>query len=391
MNYELLMRQALELAMMGKGTTHPNPIVGALVVDDTGEIHAKGFHKKAGGNHAEVNAILDLQQKGISARDKTIIVTLEPCNHHGNTPPCTEAIMDAGFKRVAIGATDTNPKVKGKGAQRLRDAGVEVVENVLARDCRKQNRAYFSRIERNRPWIIAKWAMSVDGKIATKTGDSFWITCDESRKLAQELRANAGAVLVGTGTILKDDPMLNYRGDKELLQPVRVILDPSGKTSGNLKIYQSEEGGPVLRIRTQHENSFIDSEKYYKIVPARFENCTINSVQDIFVSDMLCRGKKLLLPEILTILSTEFDISAILVEGGMTTITEFFDAGLIDEVNVFISPKIIGGKDAFMPIAGEGVSNMRDITEIKEFEHRIIDNQDIFMQGFINTGFFAPQ
>ncbi len=391
MNFELLMRRAIELATLGKGTTHPNPLVGALIVDDTGKILAEGYHKKQGENHAEVNALKELLSKNISATGKTMIVTLEPCNHHGNTPPCTEAILDADIKRVVIGATDTNPNIKGKGSQKLREAGVDVITGILEHDCRKQNRAYFSRIERIRPWIIAKWAMSIDGKIATKTGDSSWITCDESRKLARELRAYAGSVLVGAGTILKDDPMLNYRGERNLNQPLRIILDPNAKIHENHKIFHVNGGGKILRIRTQTANMFTESDKDYRITPANVENIENKAIFDIIISDTLSIEKKLPLLKISEILSTEFDISAVLVEGGSKTLTAFFDAGLIDEVNVFISPKIIGGKDALTPISGKGISDMCDITKIEEVEYKIISNQDVFLSGFLSSDFFAQR
>ena len=253
-----------------------------------------------------------------------------------------------------------------------------IVENKTVR--------FFSIKERKTPWVVAKWAMSVDGKIATKTGDSYWITCDESREYARELRANAGAVLVGAGTVLTDDPMLNYRGYKNLKQPVRIVLDPNSRTQKTHKIY-SDDGAKVLRITTVSEESL--GMKDYDVQISGF-NGTCANVTEIILPKKNVIDWKLDLALVLKILSADFDISSVLVEGGAKTITAFREAGLIDEVNVFISPKIIGGQVALSPIVGKGIESMKNLTQLKEPKFMVIANQDVFMQGFVNTELFMP-
>ena len=377
MDYELLMKQALILAESGRGKTHPNPLVGAVIVDDDANILAQGYHERAGENHAEINALEDLSSKAMTSAGKTMIVTLEPCNHHGKTPPCADAIIKAGIKRVVIGAADTNNKVAGKGAEKLRKAGIEVIEGILEEECRKQNRAFFSGIERGRPWVIAKWAMSLDGKIATKSGDSFWISSDESRELARDLRAFAGAVLVGSGTILKDNPKLNYRGEKDYKQPVKIILDPSSKTSFDFTVY-GDFGAKVIYVRSSKEGN----PHEYQIE----NHPKLDHLYELSVNMGIFLNLKLLLE----ILYKEFELNSIIVEGGARTITTFHESRLIDEYNVFISPKIIGGEGALSPIIGQGIESMNDVTKLQQPEMKIINEQDVFIRGFASSDFFKP-
>lgn len=221
--WTIWMRRALQLAALAEGQTSPNPLVGAVVLDDQGALVGEGFHAKAGQPHAEVGA---LAQAGERAKGGTIIVTLEPCCHHGRTPPCSEAVIRAGIRRVVIALTDPDPRVAGGGIQRLRDAGLEVITGVLAAEAAQQNRAFVHRVQTGRPWGLLKWAMSLDGRTALPNGDSQWISAPPARAWVHQLRGRCDAVIVGSGTVRADDPLLTSRGRRSP-EPLRVVLSRS--------------------------------------------------------------------------------------------------------------------------------------------------------------------
>ncbi|MDW8236993.1 MAG: bifunctional diaminohydroxyphosphoribosylaminopyrimidine deaminase/5-amino-6-(5-phosphoribosylamino)uracil reductase RibD [Aquificaceae bacterium] len=304
------MQRALRLARARKGLTHPNPTVGCVIVKD-GKIISEANHERAGALHAEARA---LELAGERARGATVYVTLEPCNHFGKTPPCTEALIKAGVKRVVIATLDVNPIVCGAGVQRLKQAGIEVEVGICEEEAKELNEDFFTYIRENRPYITLKWAQSIDGSLATKSGESKWISSEKARAFTNALRAEASAVLVGSGTVIKDDPRLTVREVYVPKQPLRVVIDRSGRLTGSESIFSQE--GEVLVFREGGKNISARSAEVY---------------------DM----KNLSLGEVLKELRRR-QIVHLLVEGGPKTIGWFLKEGFFDRVFVVISPKIIG-------------------------------------------------
>lgn len=314
------MGRALELARLRKGLTHPNPTVGCVIVKD-GQIVGEGYHEKAGMPHAEVVA---LQRAGEKAKGATLYVTLEPCTHFGRTPPCTDAIIKAGLKRVVIATLDPNPIVSGKGVERLKSAGIEVSVGLLEEDAKRLNEDFFIYITQKRPYITLKWAQSIDGTMATKRDDSKWISSEESRTFVHRLRSEASAVLVGINTVLRDDPQLTIRAFPWERQPVRIILDPQLRIREDLKIIKDGEAPTI-------------------IVSAVEKREKIKVLEDMGVKVILAplNDGKLDLREVLKELYF-MDIMHILVEGGSITHTTFLKENLFDRIWVFLAPIILG-------------------------------------------------
>lgn len=332
------MRRAIELAGKGEGYVNPNPMVGAVIVKD-GRIIGEGYHERYGELHAERNAIASLTEP---AKGATIYVTLEPCCHYGKTPPCTEAIIENGISRVVIGSKDPNPLVAGKGVRLLREAGIEVVEDFLKDECDELNPVFFHYITTKMPYVVLKYAMTMDGKIATKTGASKWITGEGSRSHVQRLRHRYSAIMAGIGTVLADDPMLNVRTEG-LLSPVRVICDTKLKIPTDSNIVKTAD-----RIKTiiayatgneAKEKALTDMGVCLEKVPLRDDHI-----------DMTALMKRL----------GELKIDSVLVEGGGTLNDSLMRAELVDRVEVFIAPKVFGGRDAQTPVAGIGISDVED-------------------------------
>jgi diaminohydroxyphosphoribosylaminopyrimidine deaminase/5-amino-6-(5-phosphoribosylamino)uracil reductase len=286
---ERLMADALAEAEKGRGRTHPNPIVGAVIVSH-GAVVAQGHHQRAGGPHAEVAA---LAAAGDRARGAEIYVTLEPCNHHGKTPPCTEALIAAGVRRVVVGSMDPNPLVNGRGVQRLRDAGIEVVTGVLEDECDAANEGWFKFITTGVPWVVLKAAVTLDGKLATRSGDSKWVTGEAARARVHQWRDQLDAVLVGTGTVRKDDPQLTVRGVPDGRNPVRVVL---GDIPAGARILR--EPGETLSLK--------------------------GSVRAV-LAELAGRG-----------------LTTVLVEGGADVHGRFLRENLWDELRLFVAPRIAG-------------------------------------------------
>lgn len=314
------MRRALELAKLRKGLTHPNPTVGCVIVKD-GKIIAEGYHEKAGMPHAEAVA---LEKAGTQAEGSTLYVTLEPCTHYGRTPPCTDAIIRAKVKRVVIATLDPNPLMSGRGVQKLREAGIDVCVGVLEDEARELNEDFFTYITQKRPYITLKLAQSIDGRIATKHGESQWITNQESRTFAHRLRAQATAVLVGINTVLRDDPSLTVRHIPWESQPIRIVLDP------NLKIPITSK---LVREKTAKTLIITASENREKI--------KILEDEGIKVLLALAKEGKLILKEVLRELYF-MEIMHLLVEGGAQTITSFVKEDLYDRLFIFLAPILIG-------------------------------------------------
>lgn len=327
------MRRAIELAAKAAGFTNPNPMVGAVIVKD-GRVIGEGYHEMCGQLHAERNAIKNLTE---SAEGATIYVTLEPCCHWGKTPPCTEAIIENKIAKVVIGSRDPNPLVAGKGARILRAAGIEVVEDFLRDECDALNPVFFHYITTKTPYVVMKYAMTADGKIATRTGASKWITGEESRKLVHEMRHRYMGIMAGIGTVLADDPMLNVRVEG-LKSPVRIICDSS--------------------LRIPLDSNIVKTAGDYRTIVA-FAKATedrIKALEEAKLELIECPDSQghIDIKKLMEILG-EKGIDSILVEGGGTLNYSIMEAGLVNEINVFIAPKIFGGGDSKSPVEGFGV------------------------------------
>ncbi|WP_422482001.1 bifunctional diaminohydroxyphosphoribosylaminopyrimidine deaminase/5-amino-6-(5-phosphoribosylamino)uracil reductase RibD [Pleomorphochaeta sp. DL1XJH-081] len=345
-NEEQFMSRALELAEMGRGYTSPNPLVGAVLVKN-GKIISEGYHQRYGGPHAEIHA---LQAAGKEAEGSTLYVTLEPCSHHGKTPPCCEAIAAAKVQRVVCALPDPNPLVNGNGFAYLERQGIEVSCGLLAEQAQKQNEVFLHFISTKTPFVIIKTAMSLDGKIATKTGESRWITSKYSRTYVHRLRNTISAIMVGVGTVLKDNPLLTTRTeDGHPRNPVRVVMDSTGKTPLDAKLFQTINQAPLIIVAT----TAISSKKVESYRSAGAE------VIVIAASDRLQQIKHTL--EALA----ERGIDSLLVEGGGTLAESFVRANAVQKMLVFIAPTIIGGKDARTPVEGEGISKLAESSKFE--------------------------
>ena len=330
------MRRAVELAKRGIGFVDPNPLVGAVIVKD-GRIIGEGYHARYGELHAERNALLSCAE---SAAGADIYVTLEPCCHHGKQPPCTDAVIAAGIRNVYVGSPDPNPLVAGKGVAILRDNGINVVENVLRGECDALNDIFFCYITKGRPYVIQKLAMTIDGRTATRTGDSKWITGELSRAHVHRTRKRAAAIMVGINTVLSDDPMLNCRA-AEPSDPIRVICDSRLRIPLESKIIKT-----ALDIPTIIASVSRDEEK-------------INRLRAAGAEVIITSGERVDLAALMKELATR-KIDSVLVEGGATLHGAMLELGLCDLLQVYIAPKLIGGEDARPAIGGKGVDFVRD-------------------------------
>lgn len=340
-NHEQFMARALELAEKGRGKTSPNPLVGAVIVSGD-RIVGEGYHHKAGTPHAEIHALRDA---GEQATGGTMYVTLEPCCHHGRTPPCTEAIIEKGIKKVVVGTIDPNPLVAGKGIKTLEKAGIKVITNVLAKDVQLQNEAFIKYISSGCPFITLKAAISLDGKVATKTGDSKWITGEEARGLVHQMRGVNDAIMVGSGTVLADDPLLTVRLPGQQRQPLRVILDSSLRIPLNSQLVKT-----ALQVST-----------IVAAVEGRYsqEKRTALEARGVEVWDLPAAGKMVDLVALMKRLGKR-EITSLLLEGGPTVNATVLEAGLIDKFVFFQAPLIIGGQDSPDVFGGEGCERLRD-------------------------------
>lgn len=357
------MRRAIELAQRGEGAVNPNPLVGAVIVRN-GRIIGAGWHEKWGAPHAERNALARCSEPAAGA---TVYVTLEPCCHHGKTPPCTDALIAAGVKRVVVAMLDPNPLVAGKGVEQLRKAGIEVESGLLEEEARYQNRVFLKYITEQRPWVVAKSAMTLDGKIATYTGDSKWVTGEEARKRVHQLRNQYMAIMVGRGTVEADDPMLNCRLDGNVCQPIRVIVDSSTSLRMDSNIVKSAD---KLRTIVAH-TSKADGERIEKLRGAGIETiCCSERESKVDLSDLMAQ---------LAIKG----IDSILVEGGGELNFSLYEQGLVDEVVCFVAPKIVGGSSAKSPVEGKGLELMAQALELCDVKCEMV-GEDIMISGLIN-------
>lgn len=369
---ERFMREALCLAARGEGFTRPNPMVGAIVVR-SGEAIGRGWHEKCGGPHAEVNAIRDASAAGEkSVSGATLYVTLEPCCHTGRTPPCVDLIIASGIARLVCAMEDPNPLVAGKGIAALKAAGIEVSVGTLERESRALNRAFVKHITTGLPYVILKSAVSLDGKIATASGESKWISCEESRKDAHLLRARVSAIMTGIGTVLADDPLLSARpAGGARAQPKRIIVDTNLRIPLTSKIVASSREIPtVIAIGARTANS-VDPE-----IRTKFAALEATGVRIIPVGERDGRVDLALLAVILGI----DGIDSILIESGGTLAWGALEAGIVDRVRFYIAPVIIGGERARSAIGGNGVESLAKAPTLANAETRMV-GRDIVVEG----------
>ena len=339
------MKRALELAKKGAGHTSPNPMVGCVVVKD-GRIVTEGYHERYGEFHAERNALTRCEEDLTGAE---MYVTLEPCCHQGNTPPCTDIIIERSIGKVYVGSMDSNPKVAGKGVKILQEHGIEVETGVLEKECLALNEIFFYYITTGMPYVAMKYAMTLDGKIASCTGDSKWVTGETARHHVHELRKQYSAILAGIGTVLADDPMLNCRIE-EGVDPVRVVCDSSLRIPLSSQLVKTAGDIPVI-VAYAKENP----EKEKALLQAGVE--LISAGRDGRVD--------------LAVLMRELGkrkIDSVLVEGGGAIHGSLLKSGLVQKIYCYLAPKLIGGREAGSPVEGDGFSRMKDALPVKEME-----------------------
>lgn len=354
------MRRAIELAERGVGFTNPNPMVGAVIVKG-GKVIGEGWHERCGEWHAERNAFKNCT---VPAEGATMYVTLEPCCHYGKTPPCTEAIIEHGIARVVVGMEDPNPLVAGKGIALLREAGIEVVCGVEEEALREQNRVFLKYISTKLPWVAMKTAMTLDGKIATQTGDSKWITGAEARAYVHELRHRFMAILVGIGTAVADDPLLNCRIEgRGVRQPIRVVVDSNARLSLDSQLVKTAGEYRTIVAHTR----FAPEER-------------VKALRETGVEMLLCKEKEGLVDvrNLLELLG-QSGIDSILLEGGGSLNYTFLSEGLADELYAFIAPKIVGGMNAKTPVEGAGMEKMADAINL-ELENVLNIGHDVLLK-----------
>lgn len=380
-----LMKKAISLAEKGRGHTSPNPMVGAVIVKD-GRIISEGYHRKAGEDHAEIDAI---KNSRLAVKGSDMYVSLEPCTVTGRTPPCADELIKRGFKKVIIGAVDPNPQVKGSGIKRLKEAGIEVLSGLFEEEIKKQNEIFFKHMQYKMSFVCAKIASSIDGKLATATSDSKWITCLSSRNTVQDLRMEYGCVLTGINTILADDPTLFPKNDTSASEDfnlkhfissdnkrfTRVILDSHlripldsqiVRTAGNIKT--------IVFAGSRSVNEDISAEKEEPLKEA--------SVNIEYSSSKRWDPEK-----ILKVLYDKYNIISVMIEAGPAVLTSFLRSVLIDKFKIFIAPKIIGGDSSFDMFGKTGTDKVKDSIKL-EFDSFNKSGDDILITAYPakNTG-----
>ena len=354
------MRRALSLAKKGAGRTTPNPMVGAVLVKD-GRIVGEGFHRRAGEAHAE---IVGLQRAGQEARDSTLYINLEPCTHYGKTPPCAPAVIEAGVKEAVIGMIDPNPLVRGNGVAALEKAGIRVRTGTLEEECRRLNEAFCKYILTKEPFVILKVAATLDGRMATRDGDSKWISSEASRRLVHRLRNEVDGVLVGIGTVLKDDPLLTARipGGRD---PYRIILDSHLRLPESCKVLSLTADKTIL-VATE------------MAPPEKVERLEKRGIHVLIVDS---REGKVNLKTCLARLG-ELGVMSLLVEGGNQVNGSFFDEGFVDKLLIFFSPRLLGDNQAPGIFGGKGVAHLAEATRLKDVRTRRVGG-DILIEGYV--------
>jgi diaminohydroxyphosphoribosylaminopyrimidine deaminase / 5-amino-6-(5-phosphoribosylamino)uracil reductase len=350
------MRRALELAEKGRGRTSPNPMVGCVIVRD-GQVVGEGYHAKAGEPHAEVNAI---RAAGDAVKGATLYVTLEPCCFHGKTPPCVDLIIEHEPARVVVAMHDPNPRVAGQGIFQLRDAGIEVEAGILEAEAQRLNEVFVKYITERMPFVIAKVGMSLDGKIATRSGDSHWVTGEESRRLVHQIRNEVDAILVGSRTVMLDDPSLTTRLDTDKTKdPIRVIVDADDYLDTARRVFNIESTAPTW-VAIPDDRMFNGGDEVL-LVPRGPQGLDLR----VLMRELAAR-----------------EVTSVLIEGGGTTHASAFAARVVDKVQFFVAPKIIGGHDAITAVEGEGAARMTDAVMLERMTARPI-GEDMLIEAYV--------
>jgi riboflavin biosynthesis protein RibD len=361
--HEVYMKKALEIAKNGWGKTNPNPLVGAVIVKN-GEVISEGYHEALGCAHAEVCAFRKAR-RDISGG--TLYVNLEPCSHYGRTPPCAKAIIESGINEVVVAMVDPNPKVSGKGIQMLKDANIKVIVGVLEEEAKKLNEIFIHYITRQRPFVIMKTAMTLDGKIASVTGDSKWISGESSRNYVHVIRDRVSSIMVGVNTVINDNPSLTTRlTDVEGHDPVRIVVDSTGRIPIESKVIQSDSKAGLILATTNRINK--DKEEQLlslgvKIIKTSYDNGKVNLIE--------------LMQELY-----KLEIDSVLLEGGGTLNFSALETGIVDKVMAFIAPKVIGGSSAVTPVAGSGFEKMSDAVTLEDIQVGRF-GQDVLIEGYV--------
>lgn len=346
---DFLWRRVLELAARGRFSVSPNPRVGCVVVNSDGAVIGEGWHDRAGSAHAEAVA---LAAAGERARGATLLVNLEPCSHFGRTPPCTEAILAAGIARVVCSVEDPDPRISGRGIGRLRSRGVDVLVGAFAAEAERVNEPFLTSARERRPYVHLKWAASLDGKTATRAGESKWISGEAARRDALLLREEHDAILVGAGTVLKDDPLLTRRLalSTAVVPHRRIVLDGALHVAASARVF-SAAGGEVWLVTAVPERD-------PRLLPFRDRGVHVVSRPSLDGVDLAA------------VLADLYAVEArsLLVEGGGVTAASFLAAGLVDRVTAYVAPKILGGVNACVPIAGEGAGPLTDALSLSDME-----------------------
>jgi diaminohydroxyphosphoribosylaminopyrimidine deaminase/5-amino-6-(5-phosphoribosylamino)uracil reductase len=356
---EYWMRRVLRLAEKGRGRTSPNPMVGAVLVKD-GRVAGEGYHARAGETHAEIIA---LRKGGEGTRDATLYINLEPCSHHGKTPPCAPALIEAGVKRAVVGMEDPNPVVKGRGLEMLRQAGIDVEVGILEKACLSLNEAFSKYIRIKEPFVILKIASTLDGKIATRDGKSKWITGEASRRFVHRLRNQVDGLLVGIGTILKDDPMLTarIRGGKD---PYRIVLDSRLRIPEKAKVVVHNPEKTIIATTDRASRKSLERLKK----------------RGIRVLILDSRQGKVNLRSLLSRLG-EMEMTSLLVEGGSEVNGSFLNEGLIDKIFLFLAPKLLGGLEAPGIFGGSGMISLENALLLNPLKVKKV-GEDLLLEGY---------
>ena len=363
-NSIIFMKQALKLASKGLGKTSPNPMVGAVIVKN-GEIVAEGYHKKAGQAHAEINAI---KAAGTDAKGADLYVTLEPCSHFGKTPPCADAVIKAGIKRVFVAMKDPNPKVSGNGIRRIEEAGIEVETGLLEEEAKKLNEAFIKYISTGTPFVTLKAASTLDGHIATKTGTSKWITGEKSRHHVHRMRDRADAILVGIRTVQKDDPSLTTRLAKgKGKDPIRIILDENLLISLDANVIKTESNSSLIIATTEAA----PKNKIDELVQ-------LGATLLVFDSDNGLVPFRSLMERL-----GEMEVTSLIIEGGSLVNSSALRDDIVDKVAIFYAPKIFGGADCINIFGGSGIESLSEAVQVKGMTLKKL-GEDFLLEGYIH-------
>jgi len=359
---EQYMRLALDLAKKGKGWTAPNPLVGAVIVKD-GRIIGQGYHEKYGQAHAEVNAIASAKEDVTGA---TLYVTLEPCSHFGKTPPCSDLVIDKKIKRVVVATLDPNPLVAGKGIERLRNNGIEVVTGLMEEESQQLNEVFIKYIVTKEPFVVMKNAMSLDGKIATVTGESQWISGETARKQVHVLRHELSGIMVGIETVIKDDPQLTARIPNSN-NPIRIVVD------SQLRI-------PITSAILTHQ----DEAKTIIATTERADKEKLETLRQLGIEVIVTKEKsgRVNLQELMRTVGA-MGIDSILLEGGATLNFSALEENIVDKIQTYIAPKIIGGKDAKTAVEGAGILSLKNAFKINRLT-AVMVGEDLFLEGYMD-------